>query len=85
MSTRTTAVVKRRRQAGEIATRRVAIRNHCLECVGYNAAEVVRCTSPACWLYPYRLGGSPEKAEKRGVQHQEGAVPCGRGGFDAPE
>ena len=41
---------------GEVATRSVAIRNHCLECCGYNNAEVRRCSGPECWLYPYRMG-----------------------------
>ncbi len=49
-------VVKRQRKAGELARARIAIRNHCLECVGYNAAEVRRCTDHACWLWPYRFG-----------------------------
>ena len=38
-------------------SRKAAIRMHCLECVGWNAAEVRRCTSPTCALYAYRLGG----------------------------
>ena len=49
-------VVRGPRQPGEVATRKYAIRNFCLECMGYNAAEVRRCTAPECWLYPYRLG-----------------------------
>ena len=51
-------VVKRRRQQGEIvrpASR--AIRCFCLECMGYNAAEVARCTATECHLWPYRMGG----------------------------
>jgi len=53
---KTTKIQRRRRKEGEIATQRTAIRNHCLECLGYNSAEVKRCTVSRCWLYPYRLG-----------------------------
>ncbi len=35
-------------------SRKAAIRAFCLECVGYQSAEVNRCTAPACALYPYR-------------------------------
>ena len=61
---RTGTIRRRRRLPDEISTARAAIRNHCLECVGYESAEVARCTAPACWLYPYRFGAkvSPEDA-----------------------
>lgn len=49
-------VCRRRREPGECAGRSVAIRNHCIECMGYNATEVRECTSPKCWLYPWRMG-----------------------------
>ena len=39
-----------------------AIRNHCLECTGWLAHEVERCTGKLCPLYPYRLGTNPERA-----------------------
>lgn len=35
-------------------SRKAAIRGLCLECMGYQSAEVNRCTAPACPLYPYR-------------------------------
>ena len=35
-------------------SRKAAMRAFCLECMGYDAAEVRRCTAPACPLYPYR-------------------------------
>ncbi len=57
-----TKVRSRRRRAGEVAQRALAIRNHCLECVGYNAAEVRRCTAKKCWLYPWRLGRLDSKS-----------------------
>lgn len=45
----------RRRQPGELPTRKNAIRLHCLECCGWNNAEVRRCTAKKCWLWPYRM------------------------------
>lgn len=52
---------KRRRKPMEVASRKQAIRNFCLECMGYESAEVIRCTSNACWLFPYRLGSVNKK------------------------
>ncbi len=36
-------------------SRKAAIRAHCLMCVGWNAAEVDKCTAPDCPLFKYRL------------------------------
>ena len=47
---------RRRRRKGEVASRKEAIRNFCLECMGYQVAEIKRCTATECWLYPWRLG-----------------------------
>lgn len=33
-----------------------AIRAFCLECVGWSALEVRKCTSPKCALYNFRMG-----------------------------
>ena len=52
-------VVKRRREPDEFPTATVAIRNFCLECVGYNHAEVTKCTDPGCWLFPRRERKTP--------------------------
>jgi len=60
-----------------------AIRLHCLECVGFNAAEVYECgggellTGGACGFYPYRLGrGRPKlKTIHRECLSCMGAVP----------
>ena len=35
-------------------SREAAFRAFCLECVGYESAEVNRCTVPACPLYTFR-------------------------------
>jgi hypothetical protein len=52
---KTTTIARRRRHPREVATPRTAMRNFCLECMGWDAAEVKCCTAPACWLWPYRL------------------------------
>jgi hypothetical protein len=33
-----------------------AVRYYCIECCGYNSAEVVLCPSKYCALWPYRIG-----------------------------
>jgi len=38
-----------------------AIRHQCLECLGWSAYEVKKCTGKFCSLYPYRLGTNPER------------------------
>lgn len=38
-----------------------AIRHQCLECLGWSAYEIKRCTGKLCSLYPYRLGTNPER------------------------
>lgn len=38
-------------------SRKSAMRAFCLECMGYQSAEVNRCTSLACTLYGYRESG----------------------------
>jgi len=35
-------------------SRSMAIKAHCLECVGWDRGEVRECTGYACPLYPYR-------------------------------
>lgn len=49
-------LMRRRRHPRELPTQTAAIRNHCLECCGYQDGEVERCSAPACWLYPWRTG-----------------------------
>ncbi len=44
------------RQAWKGRSRKAAIRAFCLECIGYEAAEVNRCTAPTCPLYEFREG-----------------------------
>ena len=60
-------IVKERRKPGEIPVPLVAIRNHCLECVGYSENEVKYCTSRQCWLFPLRFGKEYEYMCERDV------------------
>jgi len=46
-----------------------AIRRQCLECMGFQQAEVPRCTAPNCPLFPFRMGNahkdvSPEQRKR---------------------
>ena len=41
-------------------TARRAIVEYCKECVGFNYAEIRRCTSRLCPLYPFRTRDKPE-------------------------
>ena len=38
-----------------------AIREKCLNCVGWNAAEVRRCGATDCPLHPFRFGHYPKQ------------------------
>tara|TARA_B100001964_G_C14020781_1_gene503738 strand:+ start:98 stop:322 length:225 start_codon:yes stop_codon:yes gene_type:complete len=38
-----------------------SIRYQCLECLGWSAYEIKRCTGKFCALYPFRLGTNPER------------------------
>ena len=42
------------RRAWSGKSRQAAIRIHCLECCGWQAREVAKCSAPACPLYEYR-------------------------------
>ena len=41
-------------------TARRAIIEHCKECMGFNGAEIRRCTSMLCALYPFRTHDKPK-------------------------
>jgi hypothetical protein len=43
-----------------------AIRSFCLDCMGGNRAEVRRCTSVGCDLFPYRMGSNPYHGRSSG-------------------
>lgn len=40
-----------------------AIRAKCLDCTCGQQAEVRRCKSESCFLWPYRMGHRPKKKE----------------------
>ena len=54
-----------------------AIRNHCVECMGFNRREVKNCTSLLCPLFPYRTGhnisrrGIGQNRTKKGQQSND--------------
>jgi len=50
----------------EILSQMRAIRAKCLDCVGNNTAEVLKCPSSNCTLYPYRMGFTPKGYKKVG-------------------
>jgi hypothetical protein len=35
-----------------------AIRCQCVECVGFQVAEIPKCTAPLCPLFPFRTGSA---------------------------
>lgn len=81
---RSITIHRRRREPGEIVSPKASIRNHCLECCGYNRADVDACTAPECWLYPYRMGTGPkpentlrstERKELRIMEHKNWVLP----------
>ena len=48
-----------RKYREQATTPKKAIRSHCIECMGGLIAEVNRCTSHDCSLYPFRMGKNP--------------------------
>ena len=44
-----------------------AIRLFCIECMGYQVAEIPRCSAPLCPLFPYKMGDAHKEmsAEQR--------------------
>ncbi len=62
-------------------SRRAAIRSFCLECVGYQQAEVERCSATGCPLHPYRLLSGGDK----GGLADETATKCQSQGNDTPQ
>ena len=48
-----------------------AIRAKCLDCMGGNAAEVRRCPSESCPLYPYRMGHNPNVQRELTAEQRE--------------
>lgn len=51
-----------------------SIRAKCLDCMGGNAAEVRRCPSEGCPLYPYRMGHNPNARRELSDTEREAMV-----------
>lgn len=56
---------RHRRKEHEFAPLRDSVRSHCLECVSYSTKEVELCPAEACWLWPWRLGKTPEVLKRK--------------------
>lgn len=63
------AIILRYKEAA--TTPKKAIRAHCIECMGGMMAEVNRCTSHDCALYPFRLGTNPFHALAKGNRKEK--------------
>ena len=60
-----THIKQRRRKLNEYPTARIAIRNFCIECMGYQVYDIGGCTDNQCWLYPWRMGKTPDELKKK--------------------
>jgi len=56
-----------RRPDGVILTPIKTIRRFCIECMGGSPYDIPKCTSPSCWLYPYRMGKHPTSKHKGNI------------------
>lgn len=59
--------------------RKKAIRERCLNCSGWNAAEVELCRQTGCALYPYRMNGTNQNAKKRNKAIRKYCLACCNG------
>ncbi len=55
MSIKHTFIVKEGTET-RVITKAKAIRLHCMDCSGWQTAEIVKCTCHTCALYPFRFG-----------------------------
>ena len=51
--------IRERIKAGKATPLTKVIRQHCIDCMGWQPAEVARCTSKECILHPFRMGKNP--------------------------
>ena len=49
------------------------IRSKCIDCCGYELAEVRKCTATACELWPYRMGTNPFAKRELTEEQREAA------------
>jgi hypothetical protein len=62
-----------RRKENEILNPLKTMRKFCLECMCDSVDEVKRCSAPECFLYPYRFGKDPRRANKPRSEKQKQA------------
>lgn len=67
-----TYIVRRSRQDKELPTLQTAVRNFCIQCMGGEGNAIAVCSHTGCWLYPYRMGCSPESG--RGKDYQKRGI-----------
>lgn len=51
-----------------------AVKNHCLECSGYQREEVKECPRIHCNLYPFRFGKNPYRKKRQMSEEQKQAM-----------
>jgi hypothetical protein len=56
--------------------RRRAIRERCLNCVGWIPSEVRNCDFTWCALHPFRMGTAPQDAQKRSKAIRKYCLQC---------
>lgn len=56
-------------------TRTQAIRHKCLDCCCGSHAEVKRCTSQKCPLFPYRMGYARSGKHSNGINQDNRKLP----------
>ena len=62
-------------------SRKAAMHSFCVECCGYQIAEVYNCTDLACPLYPYRPKSRVSPVAPQGVRERAGAKKSSTGGL----
>jgi hypothetical protein len=56
--------------------RRKAIRERCMNCVGWNTAEVRKCDFTWCPLHPFRTGTGKQNADERSKAIRRYCLQC---------
>ena len=59
--------------------RKKGCRERCLNCCGWNDAEVERCERTECFLYKYRMNGSNQNAKERDRDLRKYCLECCNG------
>ena len=51
----------------------MAIKEFCMECCGYNSADVKTCTAPNCPLFAFRSGKNPYRKREMTAEQRQAA------------